>query len=609
MRAGLLPNLGVALSLLATGALGNVICDSKPDASMNHAAERIELCLEHFCEAPGTKNPAVVHCEQIVFSVTKLDAAPTEAGCLAQFKSIIGDCLTAKGVQGGILQAPEALYEVYAADSEGHEVPDEGEPKDADEDADEEQKEGEEENLRPQAELNRRARSKHTSVKGAKPPKIPKTHETPKAHKKPQTHGKPKAHKKPKTHKTPGCTAAEKKAHGGKCPPTCTAAEKKAHGGKCPTCTDAEKKKNGGKCPAKACAMKKKPGTAGAGTKHGGKKVVRNIGETLESLLPGVVARAILPRVGGSPSSPGRAGASGQDACGSDYKDWYRSRILNAPAKTKHWRFERSNGWSKELDEGIKDQPTDAELPAAKKILLKMTDEAKMDVIRVKKGKIEVKGKGNGGSYPEEWLDEAGSYVLSNGGFFVMDGSKQSPIGKTSHTTNAFPIPSEYTSDYAYLGSKAENEYFATGPHLMRDLVFTEAKWQYWAIPGRTLSDVARKPGSLAHASQPNERLVFVELVNGDKYLFAYTAKTRSHGVNLNKMREIILTFLKHMQNIDTPKSILNMDGGGSVYVAWKPQGKPFEVIARGETGDDAEAGYKDGHIRDVTNYLKLGLA
>lgn len=37
----------------------------------------------------------------------------------------------------------------------------------------------------------------------------------------------------------------------GKCPATCTAAEKKANGGKCPTCTATEKKKNGGKCPAK----------------------------------------------------------------------------------------------------------------------------------------------------------------------------------------------------------------------------------------------------------------------------------------------------------------------------------------------------------------------
>jgi hypothetical protein len=119
---------------------------------------------------------------------------------------------------------------------------------------------------------------------------------------------------------------------------------------------------------------------------------------------------------------------------------------------------------------------------------------------------------------------------------------------------------------------------------------------------------VAKKPGSLAHASEPNERLVYVELRSGHKYLFAYTALNRNHGIDLNKMRAIILVFLRHMQRVTAPTKILNMDGGCSVYVAWKPAGRPFEVLARGETGDGVpgEPGSRAGHIREVTNYLKI---
>jgi hypothetical protein len=170
----------------------------------------------------------------------------------------------------------------------------------------------------------------------------------------------------------PTCSAAVKKNNGGTCPPTCTAAEKKANGGKCPTCTAAEKKKNRGKCPPKACPIRKKPGTAGAGTKKGGKKTARDI---LEGLLPEVVARAVLPRTsppkspGGSrlstPTSPGTAGSSGQDQCGHDIRDWYMPRILNR--KTKYWRFQKKSGWSNALDEAIAAGTHDATLSAAKR--------------------------------------------------------------------------------------------------------------------------------------------------------------------------------------------------------------------------------------------------
>jgi hypothetical protein len=232
-----------------------------------------------------------------------------------------------------------------------------------------------------------------------------------------------------------------------------------------------------------------------------------------------------------------------------------------------------------------------------------------LDVIRVNNGQIQVEGKASGGSHPEEWLTEPGSYVLSNGGFFRMDGDKQPRIGKASHTTNAYPIPQEFLSDYAYLGSRTENNFFATGPKLDKDLVFSDPKWKYWENrQAKIVSAVAKKSGSLAHESEPNERLVYVELRSGYRYLFAYTAWNKEHGVDLNKMRAIILVFLRHMQSVTAPTKILNMDSGGSVYVAWKPAGRPFEVLARGETGDGVpgEPGSRAEHIREVTNYLKV---
>jgi hypothetical protein len=151
-------------------------------------------------------------------------------------------------------------------------------------------------------------------------------------------------------------------------------------------------------------------------------------------------------------------------------------RILDR--KTKYWRFQKKSGWSNALDEAIAAGTHDATLPAAKRILREMTDGDKLDVIRVNNGQIEVKGKASGGSHPEEWLTEPGSYVLNNGGFFRMDGDKQPPIGNASHTTNAYPIPEEFTSDYAYLGSRTENNFFATGPKLDKDLVFSDSKWK-----------------------------------------------------------------------------------------------------------------------------------
>jgi hypothetical protein len=61
---------------------------------MQFAAGNNELCLEHFCKDLGSNSLAVAHCGEVVFSITKLGAELSEAECLAQIKSIFGECLT-----------------------------------------------------------------------------------------------------------------------------------------------------------------------------------------------------------------------------------------------------------------------------------------------------------------------------------------------------------------------------------------------------------------------------------------------------------------------------------------------------------------------------------
>jgi hypothetical protein len=45
---------------------------------------------------------------------------------------------------------------------------------------------------------------------------------------------------------------------------------------------------------------------------------------------------------------------------------------------------------------------------------------------------------------------------------------------------------------------------------------------------------------SLAHAHEPNERLVLVTMRNRNQYLFVYTAMETSYGLDLNDMNDPI---------------------------------------------------------------------
>jgi hypothetical protein len=112
---------------------------------------------------------------------------------------------------------------------------------------------------------------------------------------------------------------------------------------------------------------------------------------------------------------------------------------------------------------------------------------------------------------------------------------------------------------------------------------------------------------SLAHASQPNERLGIVVIAN-DTYIFAYTVIGGKNDVSIEDLRVIIETFLEEFIGsfISKASTALNLDGGGSIFVAWRKRGVET-VIARGSAKDDGppgDDGFKGNDPREVANYL-----
>jgi hypothetical protein len=147
----------------------------------------------------------------------------------------------------------------------------------------------------------------------------------------------------------------------------------------------------------------------------------------------------------------------------------------------------------------------------------------------------------------------------------------------------------------------------SAGPSLKNKVPITEDKVFKWEGKNKNM------PGGLAHASQYNERLA-IAVVGRDKYIFAYTAVDRfAHGINVNELRDLIDVFLKAFttSSIAAATTVLNLDGGGSIFVAWRKRGKET-VISRGSVNDDGPPFNNDGFLgdpREVANFLKLSVA
>lgn len=233
-----------------------------------------------------------------------------------------------------------------------------------------------------------------------------------------------------------------------------------------------------------------------------------------------------------------------------------------------------------------------------------MKRNGKLDVIRVMNADLSVVGNPTGGTSPHEFARGRGDYLLSNGGFFVMGGQDAySSVGQSSSTPNSVNIPAAYNQHYDELRGE-DNTFLWSGPSLRTSLNLNAAEFQYRDAQGQQTA-TSRVAGSLAHASQPNERLVIVTLPNGNKYLFIYTTTRRRDGVTVNKMRALIETFLREFHHVTLAQTsqVLNLDGGGSMYVSWN-HGRRERVIAGGSNRDETPNQVADP--RRVANLLRI---
>ncbi|KAF2445322.1 hypothetical protein P171DRAFT_430772 [Karstenula rhodostoma CBS 690.94] len=355
-----------------------------------------------------------------------------------------------------------------------------------------------------------------------------------------------------------------------------------------PKTTKPKTKKPKAKKP-KSCPVPKKKGQKGKG-----KKTIRDL---VEGFLPDVLSSAILPRTpaGSRPGSSAgsRAGSpSGSDSDGCDGLYFQKHELQPKKVEWYSFRTEDRN-WDNTLGPSHK----------ARNILRHMPLNSKFDAVKLHRASMQVVGDPTTSLSPEEWPVGHGSYLLTNGGFFDMAKHPKDdiPVGPTSLRSDYKPIPEVYEEYYKEL--RDGNQFLWSGPSLKTPLPLGEPKFKYGEFRG---------PGTLNHAGSGNERLA-VAIVGHDKYLFTHMADDRmTDGVNVNKLRTLIDEFLKAYggpgASVSQASTVLNLDGGGSIWMSWREGGRDRHVIARGDGKDDGPPFGNTrfaGSAREVVNLLK----
>ncbi|KAJ4296727.1 hypothetical protein N0V90_006775 [Kalmusia sp. IMI 367209] len=333
----------------------------------------------------------------------------------------------------------------------------------------------------------------------------------------------------------------------------------------------------------KACPL---PGQKGKKGKSTGKKTIRDIAE---DYLPQVIGRALFPR--GNQQSTNNA-----DDCAA--APWYQKTVLSKKAEVDWWSFTRKdNKWEESIP---KNHPS-------RKVLTHLHLHGKFDAVKLTKAKLELEGDPNTAILPSQVAKGTGKYLLTNGGFFNPSTvlTERRPIGDTSLSPVSDPIPDLYREYYKEL--REGSHFLQTGPSLKHSVPLENDEFEW----KEANYDIA---GSLAHGSQSNERLA-IATVGRDKYIFAYTAVNRfEDGVTFNELRTIIDAFFKAfttIRGVEHATEVLNLDGGGSVFVAWRKRGAE-QLIARGDVNDDGPPfndGFRGKNPRAVANFLKLVVA
>ncbi|KAJ4287791.1 hypothetical protein N0V90_012495 [Kalmusia sp. IMI 367209] len=579
MRSSLLSSLGAVLSLGVSGALANVVCDTTLGERANSAntavqnaaspslAEETKTCIEQACAAREAGQFLSRPCGPVVLAITHVDSAlPDVAACVSHFTSIVDQCIVTGRVQTGTSVTDDAVYEIYVPTEEGNiqqrgvDVDDddldyedflaERDDEDEDEDEGEEDDDDDDDDSSLQSRgIEKRARSKGASRTSSRTKSRTKT--------------RPKT--KPKTKKTKAKKTKAKKA------------KKTKTKGKKKTKAKAKGKKKQQACKNPNAKSKGKKGTTKTKT---GKKPKKTVRDVIDGYLPQLFRRT-SPHGSSSSRSSGSShssSSSGQACAQPDVTPWYKVQQLHA--QVKHWRFKTREGWQHEITER-----------RVLDVMRQMHRKGKLDVIQMKRAHTSIIGEPDGRTDPHRERARSGSYMLVNGGFFIMGGATNMrfdvngqtldarqyshySVGRTTSTQLAVPIPPSQEHHYRKLQGD-DGSYLYSGPTIKSRLDLNSPELKYRDSSGHS-SAYTRIPGGVATSDQPNERVVTVTLSNGDKYF----------GVNIRSAHAAI-----------------NLDGGGSIYLSWN-HGRREYVIAGGNLNGQTPATIASPRI--VTNMVRF---
>ncbi|KAJ4364848.1 hypothetical protein N0V95_000597 [Ascochyta clinopodiicola] len=305
----------------------------------------------------------------------------------------------------------------------------------------------------------------------------------------------------------------------------------------------------------------------------------------------------------------GKNGKPLQRRCAGD--EFYSKRDF-IPGKVTHWKFNT-----------MKEALTYNADANAKSVLIEMSKNAQMDVVKVSSGDLTVVGNVNDpdvilatkrGTDPDAFMKKGGNYLLTNGGFFQhleMRAGSFEPAGEDTMVKTAdgtvkryaepFPVPEAYAPFYDQIDG-LEGTKVHSGPDLKKTIPEIDAKAGVWKYDSNDPNIVGR----LSHASESNERIALVRF-GRTYYIVAYTCKARECGVNTNKLKKIIDIFFSKMgetgKSISSSTQAVCLDGGPSISMTWNT-GSTMEKLSLGGAGDLTPAPGTGG--RKVSNLIKI---
>lgn len=301
------------------------------------------------------------------------------------------------------------------------------------------------------------------------------------------------------------------------------------------------------------------------------------------------------------------------------------------------YQFYRSANWNNDADVK-KDQP-------AQNVLNKINNNCLFTAVVLTSARSSVVGLKTGLITPTDYINgnDPGTALITSGAFFIMgrdkaliadfnNGVKGKPlppeqykgfsVGPTSLTKNIVDVPS-VVKDLYVTYTADDGTYITSGPDLRKRIdvpiapqsqVNTNAgRLTYWIygddgkpIVPKTKSQFVHLPGGVVTSNERNERSVVVIVNDSTKIVCAYTGP-KAFGKTINEMSDLISVFMQNYldgKKIETTQLALNLDGGGTTYIAWVNNGKT-DVLAVGNSNVNPTQRPLDWQPRKLTTMLK----